>query len=133
MRHPILTTLATLLLALGLSGAANAGPFEDAVAAHGRGDYATAFRLWRPLADQGNAGAQFNLGLMYDNGKGVTQNHAEAVKWYRLAAVQGNARAQSNLGVMFERGQGVTQNHAEAVKWYRRAADLCHNGRLRSF
>ena len=123
MRHLILTTLAALLLALGLSGAANAGPFDDAVAAHERGDYATAFRLWRPLADQGNASAQFNLGLMYDNGQGVTQNHAEAVKWYRLAADQGNASAQFNLGLMYAKGDGVPQNHAEAVKWYRLAAD----------
>ena len=84
MRHPILTTLAALLLALGLSGAANAGPFEDAVAAHGRGDYATALRLWRPLADQGKPSAQHNLGLMYANGQGVTQDDATAVKWYRL-------------------------------------------------
>ena len=93
MRHPILATLAALLLALGLSGAANAGPFDDALAAANRGDYATAFRLYRPLADQGNASAQDNLGLMYAKGEGVPQNNAEAVKWFRLAAVQGNASA----------------------------------------
>ena len=123
MRHPILTALAALLLALGLSGAANAGPFEDALASYNRGDHATAFRLWRPLAVQGDADAQFNLGIMYDTGQGVTQNYAEAVKWYRLAAVQGNVKAQNNLGFMYANGQGVTQNHAEAVKWYRLAAD----------
>ena len=118
MRHPILTTLAALLLALGLSGAANAGPFDDALAAANRGDYATAFRLWRPLADQGNAGAQFNLGVMYNNGQGVPQNHAEAVKWYRTAAVQGYALAQVNLGFMYNNGQGVPQNHVLAHMWY---------------
>ena len=84
MRHPILTTLAALLLALGLSGAANARPFDDALAAANRGDYATAFRLYRPLADQGYDGAQNNLGFMYANGQGVTQDDATAVKWYRL-------------------------------------------------
>ena len=57
MRHPILATLSALLLALGLSGAANAGPFDDALAAANRRDYATTFRLWRPLADQGSSGA----------------------------------------------------------------------------
>ena len=93
MRHPILATLAALLLALGLSGAANAGQHDDALAAANRGDYATAFRLYRPLADQGNASAQDNLGLMYAKGEGVPQNNAEAVKWFRLAAVQGNASA----------------------------------------
>ena len=123
MRHPILATLYALLLALGLSGAANAGPFDDALAAAKRGDYATAFRLWRPLADQGDADAQSNLGVMYANGQGVPQNHAEAVKWFRLAADQGYANAQYNLGLMYDNGQGVTQNHAEAVKWYRLAAD----------
>ena len=97
MRHPI---LAALLLALGLSGAANAGPHDDALAAANRGDYATAFRLYRPLADQGNAVAQFYLGLTYANGRGVPQNNAEAVKWYRLAADQGDAGAQFNLGLM---------------------------------
>ena len=130
MRHPILTTLAALLLALGLSGAANAGPFDDALAAANRGDYATAFRLWRPLADQGFPSAQFNLGFMYNNGKGVPQNHAEAVKWYRLAADQGNAHAQVNLGGMYYTGQGVPQNHVQAHKWFNLAgADGDEDGR----
>ena len=60
---------------------------------------------------------------MYDNGKGVPQDYAEAVKWYRLAADQGKASAQYNLGVMYERGQGVPHDYAEAVKWYRLAAE----------
>ena len=79
MRHPILTTLATLLLALGLSGAANAGPFEDALAAHGRGDYATSLRLWRPLADQGNASAQSILPLLASRHR-LIHGRTEALK-----------------------------------------------------
>ena len=118
MRHPILIALAALLLALGLSGAANAGPFQDGMAAYERGDYATAFRLWRPLADQGNARAQVILGSMLEFGQGVPQNHAEAVKWYRLAADQGNAHAQVNLGGMYYTGQGVPQDHVQAHKWF---------------
>ena len=130
MRHPILIALAALLLALGLSGAANAGPFDDALAAAKRGDYATAFRFWRPLADQGFPRAQFNLGFMYANGQGVPQNHAEAVKWYRLAADQGNARAQVNLGGMYYTGQGVPQDHVQAHKWFNLAgADGDEDGR----
>ena len=74
-------------------------------------------------AEQGNANAQFNLGLMYSEGIGVPENDAEAVKWYRKAAEQGVASAQSNLGMMYENGRGVPENHAEAVKWYRKAAD----------
>ena len=118
MRHPILIALAALLLALGLSGTANAGPFDDAVAAYERGDHATAFRLWRPLADQGNARAQVILGSMLEFGQVVPQNHAEAVKWYRLAADQGNAHAQVNLGGMYYTGQGVPQDHVQAHKWF---------------
>ncbi|MSP33056.1 MAG: sel1 repeat family protein, partial [Pseudolabrys sp.] len=60
-------------------------------------DYAQAVKWYRLAADQGNAKAQSNLGLMYDNGQGVPQNYAEAMRWYRLAADQGLAEAQSNL------------------------------------
>ena len=67
---------------------------------------------------------QFNLGWMYDHGRGVEQNDAEAVKWYRKAAKQGNADAQFNLGWMYQDGRGVEQNDAEAMKWYRKAAEL---------
>ena len=62
-------------------------------------------------------------GLMYDEGKGVPRDYAEAVKWYRRSAEQGNARAQHNLGGMYFNGRGVPQDHAEAVKWRRRAAE----------
>jgi Sel1 repeat len=63
-----------------------AGPGEDAMAAYARGDYITALRILRPLADQGDAQAQYNLGVLYDNGLGVPQDDAEAMKWYRKAA-----------------------------------------------
>ncbi len=59
------------------------------------------------LAEQGSAKAQFNLGLMYADGEGVSQNDAEAVNWYRKAAEQGLADAQYNLGVMYDNGRGV--------------------------
>ena len=118
-------TLRTLLLAAMLamsSGVASAGPFEDADAAYNRKDYATALKLWRPFADQGDAFAQYNLGLMYDNGEGVTENDAEAVKWYRKAADQGFAKAQVNLGAMYGNGEGVTENYVQAYKWFNIAA-----------
>ena len=77
----------------------------------------------KPLAEAGNELAQFELGNMYSNGRGVTQDFAEAVKWYRLSADQGYADAQYNLGLMYNNGQGVPQDFAEAVKWWRLAAD----------
>jgi TPR repeat protein len=76
------------------AGAARAGPFKDGEAAYQSGDYETAVRLWRPLADRGDAGAQSNLGEMYANGRGVPQDYAQAVVWFRKAADQGDAGAQ---------------------------------------
>ena len=83
---------------------ANAGPFEDGYAVYQRGDYATALKFWRPLAEKGGANAQYNLGVMYRSGQGVKQDDAEAVKWYRIAAKQGHAKAQMNLGFMYADG-----------------------------
>ena len=103
-----------------------AEPFEDALDACNTGDYATALRLWRPLAEQGHAYAQYMLGVMYERGEGAPQDYAEAVKWYRLAAEQDYANAQSDLGFMYDIGRGVPQDDVEAVKWYRRAAEQGH-------
>ena len=106
---------------LGLTAPAWAG-VNEGVAAYNRGDFATALREWRPLAEQGVAEAQFNLGLMYYDGEGVPQDYAEAVKWYRKAAEQGVAEAQSNLGLMYDNGRGVLQDYVRAHMWYNLAA-----------
>ena len=76
----------------------------------------------RTRANAGDADAQFNLGLMYDNGRGVPQDDGEAVAWYRQAAEQGHASAQFNLGVAYRDGQGVPQDDVEAERWWRKAA-----------
>ena len=84
MRVLILRGLMIAMLTLVVSnGVAFAGPLEDAEAAYDRGDYATALQLYTPLAAQGNAAAQNNLGWMYENGQGVPKDYDEAVKWYR--------------------------------------------------
>ena len=80
------------------------------------------FRLLHE-AEQGNADAQFNLGVCYYHGKGVEQDHVVAVKWFRKSAEQGYARAQCILGACYDIGSGVVQDWEEAVKWYRKAAD----------
>ena len=104
---------------------------EDGMAAYKRGDYGTALKIWRPLAEQGDAKAQVNLGFMNENGQGVPQDFAEAAKWYRKAAEQGNnAMAQHDLGRMYTEGRGVPQDYAEAVKWWRKAAEQDHAGAL---
>ena len=74
-------------------------------------------------AKAGDPNAQLALGVIYENGKGVKQNYAEAVYWYRKSAEQGNIIAQDNLGVMYENGRGVGQDYVEALKWYRKAAE----------
>ena len=76
----------------------------------------------RSAAEQGDADAQYNLGLRYHYGEGVPQDDAEAVKWWRLAAEQGDATAQRNLGLMYRDGEGVLKDYAEAVKWSSLAA-----------
>jgi len=81
------------------------------------------FGALKRRAEQGNAPAQFSLGLCYYWGSGVAQDYAEAAKWYRKAAEQGNAGAQYNLGVCYTVGQGVEKDYPEAVKWYRKAAE----------
>ena len=104
---------------IAFSGAANAGQYEDGVTAYERKDYVTAAKLYRISADQGDALAQVSLGVMYDNGQGVTKDYKKAVKWYRLSAYHGNAVGQLNVGFMYANGHGVTQDFKEAVKWYR--------------
>ena len=77
----------------------------------------------RTNAEKGDAEAQFNLGYMYYNGRGVPQDYAEALKWYRKAADQGDANAQCNLGNMYFWGDGTEKDYEEALKWKRKAAD----------
>ena len=117
--------LRKLLIALGVFVAVTVGSssvgladIKDAAAAYERGDYATALKEFRALAEQGDASAQFSLGVMYLKGQSVTQDYTEAVKWYRKAAEQGLAIAQSFLGRMYNKGQGVTQNYVQAHMWY---------------
>ena len=96
--------------------------FQAAVNAYNRGEYETALKKFLPLAEQGHAGAQHYLGVMYGEGKGVPQDYQEAMKWYRLAAEQGDADAQYNLGGMYFSGHGVARNHIQAYMWVTLAA-----------
>ena len=126
MSKDILRGLFIAMLVVGSSisaGIVVAGPLDDGIAAYQNGDYGTALRLYRPLAEQGDARAQVRLGFMYEMGRGVPQDYWQAGKWYRLAAEQGDAVAQNNLGSMYTDGQGVNQDYHEAVKWYRLGAE----------
>jgi TPR repeat protein len=96
--------------------------FKAGIDAHQRGDYATALREWQPLAEQGDALAQYNLGLLYDNGRGVQKDYAQARQWYEKAAAQGRADAQVNLGILYDYGRSIPQDFKKAVYWYRLSA-----------
>lgn len=95
---------------------------QDADKAYERGDYAEAFRLYLPLAQQGDPVAQVSLGFMYTKGLGVTQDDKEAFKWTEKAAQQSMPAAQFILGAMYLIGQGVTQDYKEALKWLEKAS-----------
>ena len=111
-----------VVVPLSMTSTAAAGDSEDALEAYRNGDYAVAHRLLLPLAEQGDAVAQVNLGNMYANGRGVPQDADAAVRWYRLAAEQGYARAQVNLGTMYANGHGVPQDFVQAHTWFNLAA-----------
>ena len=122
-RTAIKVGLVALVPFMGPSDPVAAGPLEDGQAAYDRGNYATALLLWRAFADQGDASAQYNLGVMYEHGQGVPRNYSAALAWFRKAAAQSHAGAQYNVGVMYADGLGVSRNFATAVTWYREAAD----------
>ena len=118
MKSSLTAICLTLVLSLGITGAAWSADFQKGAAAAQSGDYATALREWKPLAEQGNADAQNNLGLMYANGRGVPQDYKTAVKWFRLAAEQGDPDAQGALGLLYGMGQGVPEDYVYAHMWF---------------
>ena len=111
-----------VLLVCAAGPAIAAGPLENGIAAYLKSDFATAQRLLRPLAEDGDARAQVVMGIMDETGLGVTQDYKSAAAWYRKAADKGNARGQYNLGTLYERGNGVPQDYVQALKWYSLAA-----------
>lgn len=113
--------IAIVLSCICLAAPARAD-FKAGVEAHHRGDYATALREWQPLAEQGNALAQYNLGLLYDIGQGVPKDYDQARQWYEKAAAQGQADAQVNLGILYDYGRSIQQDFKKAVYWYRLSA-----------
>ena len=114
--------LSALIAGLLISSPAWAG-FNEALAAWKRGDYAAALKEFKPLAAKGNTSAQYNLGVIYANGRGVPRNDKEAVKWYRLAAGNGNVEAQYALGLMYGHGRGVPQDFTKAVRLWKPIAE----------
>jgi TPR repeat protein len=100
--------------------------FQDGVAAAKRGDFHAAMQVWEPLAENGDAASQYNLGMLYARGDGVDEDLAEAARWFRRAAERGQVDAQARLGGMYARGLGVEKDRVEAARWLRAAAEQHH-------
>lgn len=90
---------------------------DAGLAAYEKHDYAAAMKAWRPLAEAGNARAQFLVALLYYDGKAVPQDYAEAAKWFEQSADRGYTRAQHDLGEMYATGQGMKRDFVQAYKW----------------
>jgi TPR repeat protein len=123
MRFGIRNLLGALAIAAAFGAPAAAGPLEDANDAYREKAYAKAGELWRPLAEKGDAEAQYSLGTLYAEGKGVEQNDATAFLWFQRAANQGVAAAQYNVGASYATGAGIGKSDVDAARWFRRAAD----------
>ncbi|MEM7407931.1 MAG: SEL1-like repeat protein [Pseudomonadota bacterium] len=113
-------------LLLGVFATPALATFERGLVAYERGDFDAALKIWRRAAKSGHPGAQHNLAVMYDHGRGVPVDDAKAVHWYTRAANSGHAPSQYTLGLLHSRGQGVEKSMREAVKWYTKAADQGH-------
>jgi TPR repeat protein len=118
LRIPVALVLSILVLT-----APAWADFKAGMDAYHRNDYATALHEWQPLAEQGQAVAQYQLGLLYANGKGVTKDDAKARQWYEKAAIQGHTEAQVNLGVLLMYARGGQQDYKMAVYYLRLAAN----------
>jgi TPR repeat protein len=114
--------VAAVLVLCGFATPSTAGPFEDGLDAARRADYAAVLRLWAPLAEQGDARAQANLGLLYSNGRGVSQDYVSAYMWFDLAAAGGNEEAEKRRDTMAKKmtsGQ-IAQAQKLADEWKRK-------------
>ncbi len=112
-----------LLIACLCISMATTAQVSEGMKYYNNGDYANALKCFKKAADQGDAEAQYGLGVCYENGYGVSKDLQEAVKWYNKAAKHGLVEAQYNLGVCYGNGYGVRKDPSKAKYWYRKAAD----------
>lgn len=107
------------IVMLGAQSQPQAQPgFQDGLLAYHRGDHTVAMEIWRPLAERGDASAQYMVGYLYAQGEGVESSSRTAAKWYRKAADQGDPDAQLNLGLMYVNGAGVKKSYVSSYKWF---------------
>lgn len=123
---------ATLVVAFTTCALVQAQTFEQSLAAVERGDEVAAFTGFKKLGEQGNAKAQFNLGLMYHSGRGVPEDDQQAMAWYRKAAEQGDADAQYNLGEMYRNERSTLKDEQSAYFWLLLASAQGHQNAARN-
>lgn len=107
---------------LPVAGGSAMADFDEGLLAYLEADYERATAHWLPLAEAGDADAQFAIGMLHEAGQGSSVDPKSAATWYRRAAKEGHADAQLSLGSLYATGAGVTRDHTEAVRWYRAAA-----------
>lgn len=117
MKRLLIATLLALSCNTAFAGLA------EGIKAYEDEHYATALKELEPLAEQGDATAQYYIGAMYDDGLGVAIDHAKAFAWYLKSAEQGNVDTQYNVGLMYADGEGVKQDLNKAIEWYKKASD----------
>lgn len=120
MKRAVWATLIGILLAAGPTPAD--ASYESGLEAFERRDYAQALKDWLVEAERGDARAQHNVAVMYDSGRGVTADPAEARRWYERAAVQGLPEAQNNLGMLYSKGRGTEPDQGRAIELWTTAA-----------
>jgi uncharacterized protein len=122
MRYALKASLVVLIFLCRVVQSAAAGPFEDGLKALESGNYGTAMRLLRPLAAGGDERAQYNVGVMHEEGLGVSIDYTEAMGWLFQAAHQGNTEAKNHLGFFYLYGRGVSRDYVSAHMWFDLAA-----------
>jgi TPR repeat protein len=122
-RHDTIVYGVVAVLSILMAATPLHADFDAGMTAYSSGDYQTAFEEWSPLAEQGSAAAQFNMGLLYRYGKGRDADAAQAAGWYLRAAESGFAPAQYEIAEMYEAGEGIEQDVIQAYKWFKLAAE----------
>lgn len=132
-KNPIVVGLVLCLFSIQVSADKPTPPavdkFQSGTSALDAGQYAKARELWLPLAENGDVRAQYALGRLYEKGKGVERDFAQAFVWYRKAAEKGHADSEYRLAVGYAYGLGIQKDEGEALSWLRKAAN---NGQKRA-
>jgi uncharacterized protein len=118
----LLFAVSLLAAGCGDQSQKDAASYQKGIDAFAQGNFAEALKNLQPIAEKGNADAQFRLGLMYREGKGVAQDDKQGVSWLSKAAEQGQAEAQENLAFSYAKGLGVERDWVQADKWFSIAA-----------